>query len=62
MVVLGRTVVAAMAALLAGVTAMDLTAEMNSGWTMGIHRRQSAQNLQAFSGTLGGVAASAVRN
>lgn len=51
---------AAMAVLLAGATAVDLTAELNSGWAMGLRPRQEAQNLQAFSGAVGGVSASAV--
>lgn len=53
-------VYAAMAVLLAGATAVDITAELNSGWAMGLRPRQEGQNLQAFSGAVGGVGASAV--
>jgi len=52
-------ILAAMTVLLASATAIDLTAELNAGWKMALHPRQ-ATNLQAFSGTLGGVRASAV--
>ncbi|SPN99742.1 uncharacterized protein DNG_02593 [Cephalotrichum gorgonifer] len=62
MVVYGRNLLAAMALLLAGATAIDLTSEMNSGWTLGLRPRQAAQNLQSFAGSLGGVAASAISN
>lgn len=49
-----------MAVLLASATAVDITAELNSGWMMGLRPRQAAQNLQSFSGAVGGVSASAV--
>lgn len=51
---------AAMAVLLASATAVDITAELNSGWMMGLRPRQAAQNLQSFTGAVGGVGASAV--
>lgn len=54
------TTYAATAVLLAGATAVDLTAELNSGWVMGLRPRQEVQNLQAFGGAVGGVGASAV--
>ena len=60
MVFYARKVFAAMTVLLVGVTAVDITAEMNSGWIMGLRPRQETQNLQTFAGTLGGVSASAV--
>ena len=50
----------AMAMLLAGAAAVDIAAELNSGWMMGLRPRQQAQNLQSFSGAVGGVSASAV--
>lgn len=56
------SILAAVSVLIASVTAIDLTAELNAGWRMGLHPRQAAQNLQAFSGTLGGVQASAITN
>lgn len=55
-----RNVFAALAVLLASARAVDITAEMNSGWMMGLRPRQATQNLQTFAGTLGGVGASAV--
>lgn len=60
MVLYARNVFAALAVLLASARAVDITAEMNSGWMMGLRPRQEAQNLQTFAGTLGGVGASAV--
>ena len=60
MLLYGGTALAAMVVLLAGATAVDITAELNSGWVMGLRPRQVAQNLQAFSGAVGGVSASAV--
>ncbi|KAL2110994.1 hypothetical protein VUR80DRAFT_404 [Thermomyces stellatus] len=51
---------AAMAVLLASATAVDITAELNSGWMMGLRPRQAAQNLQSFTGAVGGVGASAI--
>lgn len=60
MVFYARNIFAAMALLLVGATAVDITAEMNSGWIMGLRPRQETQNLQTFAGSLGGMSASAV--
>ena len=60
MVFYARSVFATLAMLLVGARAVDITAEMNSGWIMGLRPRQETQNLQTFAGTLGGVSASAV--
>ncbi|PKS09342.1 hypothetical protein jhhlp_003956 [Lomentospora prolificans] len=53
------SILAAMSVLLVSATAIDLTAELNAGWKMGLHPRQASQNLQTFASSLGGVRASA---
>lgn len=45
----------------AGARALDIHEELQMGWKMGLLPRQATQNLQTFTGNLGGVAASAVR-
>jgi hypothetical protein len=51
----------ALAVLVSSVLAVDLTHELNSGWRMGLRPRQaSVQNLQTFTGAVGGARASAV--
>ena len=53
-------VLAALALLVAGAMAKDLSEEMADGFRMGL-RPRAAANLQAFSSALGGAKASAVR-
>ncbi|KAJ0371760.1 hypothetical protein COL154_000441 [Colletotrichum chrysophilum] len=43
----------------AGARALDIHEELQMGWKMGLLPRQATQNLQTFTGNLGGVAASA---
>ena len=51
----------ALVVLVSAVLAVDLTHELNSGWRMGLRPRQAdVQNLQSFSGAIGGAQASAV--
>ncbi|KAJ0386763.1 hypothetical protein COL922a_003694 [Colletotrichum nupharicola] len=44
----------------AGARALDIHEELQMGWKMGLLPRQAIQNLQTFTGNLGGVAASAI--
>ncbi|KAK1852101.1 hypothetical protein CCHR01_05253 [Colletotrichum chrysophilum] len=44
----------------AGARALDIHEELQMGWKMGLLPRQATQNLQTFTGNLGGVAASAI--
>ncbi|TDZ22951.1 hypothetical protein Cob_v004453 [Colletotrichum orbiculare MAFF 240422] len=44
----------------AGARALDISEELGMGWKMGMLPRQASQNLQTFTGDLGGVKASAI--
>ncbi|KAL0937736.1 uncharacterized protein CTRU02_207467 [Colletotrichum truncatum] len=44
----------------AGARALDIGDELGMGWKMGLLPRQASQNLQTFTGDLGGVKASAI--
>ncbi|KAF9871546.1 hypothetical protein CkaCkLH20_10957 [Colletotrichum karsti] len=53
-------VVSAALLVLAGARALDISDELGMGWKMGLLPRQGSQNLQTFTGALGGVQASAI--